>query len=148
MADKALANLRNMLLLSKDNSAEFIRWRAEHFFAISRFKYIDAQAFESIQASELKLSKNQIEDIDPEAFKNLKDLRILELNSNALQELTGDMFSGLVNLQELYASENYIGLIDKHAFTDLANLNTLNLAINMIQGIHADTFQSLKPYAI
>ena len=79
----------------------------------------------------LTLDGNQIEDIKPGAFKNLKILKYLDLSNNVIHRLNEHTFLGLENLHTLELSGNMIrydnNSLPNTVFKPLKKLERLNL---------------------
>ena len=67
----------------------------------------------------LKLSHNDIQNIDPGAFKDLKELRRLELEYNKLTCLTQQMLAGPHIIIQLDLTANCINYIGHETFRSL-----------------------------
>uniref|UniRef100_A0A7M4EA53 Slit guidance ligand 3 n=1 Tax=Crocodylus porosus TaxID=8502 RepID=A0A7M4EA53_CROPO len=76
------------------------------------------------------ISKNQISDIAPDAFKGLKSLNSLLLNANKINCLRVNTFQGLHNLNLLSLYDNKLQTISKGLFAPLRSIETLHLAQN------------------
>uniref|UniRef100_A0A669PPJ3 Slit guidance ligand 3 n=1 Tax=Phasianus colchicus TaxID=9054 RepID=A0A669PPJ3_PHACC len=79
---------------------------------------------------EIDISKNQISDIAPDAFKGLKSLISLLLNANKINCLRVNTFQGLHNLKLLSLYDNKLQTISKGLFAPLRSIQTLHLAQN------------------
>uniref|UniRef100_A0A8C3RFD4 Slit guidance ligand 3 n=1 Tax=Cyanoderma ruficeps TaxID=181631 RepID=A0A8C3RFD4_9PASS len=79
---------------------------------------------------EIDISKNQITDIAPDAFKGLKSLISLLLNANKINCLRVNTFQGLHNLKLLSLYDNKLQTVSKGLFTPLRSIQTLHLAQN------------------
>uniref|UniRef100_A0A8C5IZE4 Slit guidance ligand 3 n=1 Tax=Junco hyemalis TaxID=40217 RepID=A0A8C5IZE4_JUNHY len=79
---------------------------------------------------EIDISKNQITDIAPDAFKGLKSLISLLLNANKINCLRVNTFQGLHNLKLLSLYDNKLQTISKGLFAPLRSIQTLHLAQN------------------
>ncbi|XP_071956897.1 uncharacterized protein [Antedon mediterranea] len=96
----------------------------------------------------LDLSNNYIKGIREDDMCNLQSLKILDLQSNLLDETTmeTESFSCLSNLQMLYLGYNrfkYVPDAVKNG-SHLPHINTLELNNNKIAFLLADTFSSLS----
>jgi len=78
----------------------------------------------------------------PNFLEKLKNLKLLDLSSNNLENLSESVFK-LINLEILDLSFNNLKEISESAFR-LKNLKVLNLNNNMIKTFHAKTFQLLS----
>ncbi|XP_045172600.2 toll-like receptor 4 [Mercenaria mercenaria] len=89
----------------------------------------------------LTLDNNNITDIKPGAFKELTDLKYLDISNNNLKQLRHGVFEGLKNLHTLELSGNKIRYNSKaipaHVFKPLEKLGRLNLHQNL-DGISSD----------
>uniref|UniRef100_A0A803VF42 Slit guidance ligand 3 n=1 Tax=Ficedula albicollis TaxID=59894 RepID=A0A803VF42_FICAL len=79
---------------------------------------------------EIDISKNQITDIAPDAFKGLKSLISLLLNANKINCLRVNTFQGLHNLKLLSLYDNKLQTVSKGLFAPLRSIQTLHLAQN------------------
>ncbi|XP_075269172.1 toll-like receptor 5 isoform X2 [Opisthocomus hoazin] len=68
------------------------------------------------------------------AFKNLPNLRVLDLGYNRILRLDLDAFVGLPSLTVLRLFQNYLGdsILEEHYFQDLSSLEELDLSGNEI----------------
>uniref|UniRef100_A0A8D0KYW6 Toll-like receptor 5 n=1 Tax=Strix occidentalis caurina TaxID=311401 RepID=A0A8D0KYW6_STROC len=68
------------------------------------------------------------------AFRNLPNLRLLDLGYNRILQLDLDAFVGLPSLTVLRLSQNYLGdsILEKRYFQDLSSLEELDLSGNQI----------------
>ncbi|MEE6476698.1 hypothetical protein FKM82_011185 [Ascaphus truei] len=98
----------------------------------------------SPQTTILDLRFNRIKDIQPGAFKHLKNLNTLLLNNNQIKRLPSGAFQDLENLKYLYLYKNEIQSIDKQAFKGLASLEQLFLHNNRITHLVPGTFSQLE----
>lgn len=88
----------------------------------------------------LDLSGNNIEKIEPGAFKNLSDDTILTLELNQLKEIQKEIFNGL-KILALNLASNQISSIDPEAFDDMPNLEVINLNINKLKIWNSEWFK-------
>ncbi|MBN3293189.1 TLR7 protein, partial [Polypterus senegalus] len=100
----------------------------------------------------LDLSRNNIFFIDTTQFRDLHQLKCLNLSGNAMsQTLNGSEFTFLSNLEYLDFSSNRIDLLYSSAFQELKNLKILDLSHNdhyfVAEGVtHMLNFTKSLPY--
>ncbi|XP_061847471.1 toll-like receptor 5 [Colius striatus] len=72
------------------------------------------------------------------AFRNLPNLRVLDLGFNKILELDLDAFVGLPRLTVLHLFHNYLGdsILEERYFQDLRSLEELDLSGNEITKLH------------
>ncbi|XP_004642396.2 peroxidasin homolog [Octodon degus] len=95
------------------------------------------------QTSILDLRFNRIREIQPGAFRQLRNLNTLLLNNNQIKRIPSSAFEDLENLKYLYLYKNEIQSIDRQAFKGLASLEQLYLHFNQIETLDPDSFQHL-----
>eukprot|EP00040_Diaphanoeca_grandis_P018377 m.96677 g.96677 ORF g.96677 m.96677 type:complete len:638 (+) comp26914_c0_seq1:281-2194(+) len=86
---------------------------------------------------------NLLTEIVPEAFKNLHNLTILYLNSNAISRIGHDAFKGLSSLTLLHMFGNLITEIPPQAFRDLTLLTILSLWNNQLVNFGPQVFNNM-----
>uniref|UniRef100_A0A8C3QU24 Ig-like domain-containing protein n=1 Tax=Cyanoderma ruficeps TaxID=181631 RepID=A0A8C3QU24_9PASS len=96
------------------------------------------------QTNILDLRFNHIKEIQPGAFRRLKNLNTLLLNNNQIKQIVRRSFEDLENLKYLYLYKNEIQSIQQHAFHGLRSLEQLFLHNNKISRIHPGTFSQLE----
>ena len=84
-----------------------------------------------------KLVYFRIQEIEEEAFKDLTDLKGLDLSLNIISTV-GDTLEPLTNLMKLNLSDNYITSLPRKAFHALEKLSTLDVSNNTIVEIGMD----------
>ena len=103
------------------------------FFQDSKLLY--RTYFEYIQIKLLNLKLHcfffRIQEIEEEAFKDLTDLKGLDLSLNIISTV-GDTLEPLTNLMKLNLSDNYITSLPRKAFHALEKLSTLDVSNNTI----------------
>lgn len=92
---------------------------------------------------EVDFSKNNIKEIDSEAFAGTNNLRILNLSFNKLTNLTENVFFAATNLENLDLSHNEISTLDENIFRATIDLKHLNLSNNPIKELKFSTFAYL-----
>ncbi|MEE6476697.1 hypothetical protein FKM82_011185 [Ascaphus truei] len=98
----------------------------------------------SPQTTILDLRFNRIKDIQPGAFKHLKNLNTLLLNNNQIKRLPSGAFQDLENLKYLYLHFNHIETLEPEAFHHLPKLERLFLHNNRITHLVPGTFSQLE----
>lgn len=91
----------------------------------------------------LQLSNNGIDEIPRQVFEGLGNLASLHFGDCTIQEIPNDAFAGLHNLQSLNLGHNKITLIAPHAFDNLANVSRLWLHDNALKKVDALVFKNL-----
>ena len=91
----------------------------------------------------LSLRKNQIQEIDVNAFNSLRNLKELYLSDNQLSSLHMNTFSPLISLEILALSGNQLQSIDLELFHANLQLNEILLYDNKITAIHPQAFNNL-----
>lgn len=81
---------------------------------------------------ELHLQSNCIGELETNCFKDLCQLKKLNLSKNSLASISSCL-NGLVNLEYLDLSMNKIEHLDKMCFVDLKKLIFINLSFNMMK---------------
>ncbi|GAB6023722.1 hypothetical protein CHUAL_008481 [Chamberlinius hualienensis] len=96
----------------------------------------------------LRMSNNNIEKIESEAFAELEHLELLNARHNRLTALVNGTFDGLSSLIELNLDGNRLKDIDFSVFAELTNLTDLSLRDNLIEQLTPETFANLKSLKI
>ncbi|XP_060102416.1 toll-like receptor 3 [Heteronotia binoei] len=73
-------------------------------------------------------------------LKGLKNLRLLDLESNGIDEIPGNVFHGLSKLRSLNLGSNNLNLFPVSVFNDLASLTSLFLQKNLITAVEEEVF--------
>ena len=94
----------------------------------------------------LKLSYNNLKEIDYEIFRDLKNLEKLQLWHNNLSQIKNETFKNLKNLKQLSLTSNqlYLENLNYPIFKDLENLRTLSLKDNYLSNLNQSLFMNLK----
>lgn len=123
---KALANLPKLNVVS---------------FRVNQLTRILQDTFVDLPVTSIDLSENEITELEPKAFRNLQNLKHLNLKTNKIREFNATWFEGAPNLRELDLSDNRIRIIQSRAFKALENLSTINLRRNLIMTVDALAFR-------
>ncbi|XP_023381728.1 peroxidasin homolog [Pteropus vampyrus] len=97
----------------------------------------------SLRSLHRDLRFNRIREIQPGAFRRLRNLNTLLLNNNQIKSIPGGSFEDLENLKYLYLYKNEIQSIDRQAFKGLSSLEQLYLHFNQIETLDPESFQHL-----
>lgn len=102
--------------------------------------YIHQNAFQNLtNLQDLCISANELNEV-PEAIKNLRFLKSLDLGRNNISILLNSSFEGLDKLYGLRLVDNKISRIVLNSFKNLPSLQVLNLASNKIISIEVGSF--------
>jgi len=92
--------------------------------------------------SYLSLANNQIEEIPPGIFSNLKNLKELNLFDNQITEINKEAFKGLNKLKVLNLGDNCIEVIDSQAFAPCKEaVKVIDVSNNQLSFLHDNLFQ-------
>lgn len=92
----------------------------------------------------LSFRKNNIDEIDMNAFHNLGNLRELYLSNNKLSNVHMNTFAPLISLEIIALSGNQLQSIDLELFHANLQLHEVLLYDNKITAVHPQTFNSLS----
>uniref|UniRef100_A0AAX7UH19 Slit homolog 1a (Drosophila) n=1 Tax=Astatotilapia calliptera TaxID=8154 RepID=A0AAX7UH19_ASTCA len=101
---------------------------------------------EHIPASttELRLNNNEITTLEATgAFKNLSQLKKINLSNNKITEIEDGAFEGASSVNELHLTANQMDSVRSGMFRGLEGLRMLMLRNNKISCIHNDSFTGL-----
>lgn len=109
-----------------------IRLDLSHGFIFS----LNFQLFETLKELKvLNLAYNKINNIADKAFYGLDNLQVLNISHNLLGELYNSNFYGLPKVAYIDLQKNHIGIIQDKTFRFLEKLNTLDLRDNALKTI-------------
>lgn len=115
--------------------------------------------------ADLRLGNNMITDIGDDAFKGIRNLRLLMLENNMLKNISYRALKPLKNLKEvwlsnnqlfyipqglptnletLYLDNNHVYEIQSHLFLNHSKLRIISLEMNRIQRIYGESFRGLQ----
>ncbi|CAH1258780.1 SLIT1 [Branchiostoma lanceolatum] len=80
----------------------------------------------------LFIANNRVNNLSPQTFRRLGELRVLDLNRNFIVFLRDFVFFDLAALLDLFLSNNLISAISERAFHGLASLEFLELSGNRL----------------
>ncbi|XP_044262282.1 chondroadherin-like [Tribolium madens] len=92
-------------------------------------------------ANFLVLENNEIEEIQPGAFRNVVVKQAMSLKMNKLREIRRGIFEG-VRVPVLFLSYNSINYIDYQAFNNMTNLEIIHLDHNQLTNINPFWFKN------
>lgn len=101
---------------------------------------ISANIFTTKRLKRLDLCQNDLIQIDPYAFAELRALVNLNLSKNSLTILNDQTFSGLTNLNILLLNENHILNIQPNTFAHLLAIQQIDLSSNALQTLSGNMF--------
>lgn len=87
-------------------------------------------------------NNNQITNLVAYTFSTSRDLETLSFRKNQITEIDLNAFKGLTNLRELYLADNKISMLHMNVFNPLINLQILSLSGNQLQSIDLEMFQN------
>ncbi|KAG5672604.1 hypothetical protein PVAND_002719 [Polypedilum vanderplanki] len=106
---------------------------------------LEADSFiDSVELEILSFRKNQISEINVQAFHNLGQLRELYLADNKINNLHMNTFGSLISLEILSLSGNLLQSIDLELFHANHQLREILLYDNKLTAIHPQTFSNME----
>lgn len=104
-------------------------------------------SFEGLhQLHKLNISNSGLKVVHPHSFKHLKKL-VLQLSSNGLESLPGEIFNSLHRLRALHLESNRISSLLPDTFLGLRKLSLLRLTNNSLTTVNASQFHALHRLA-
>ena len=92
----------------------------------------------------LELNGNKIKTIDLKLFSSLTNLFILHLENNEIESLSEQIFNNLKKLTKIYLNNNNLTIIPEYLFINNLDLYEIHLGQNRIQTIWPMMFDHLK----
>jgi len=90
----------------------------------------------------LKISYNNLKEIDPNLFRDLENLIKLDLYQNEIHTITNDTFGSLKRLEELDLHHNQLGpALNENTFDNLLNLRFVKLHNNNLESIPKSLYE-------
>lgn len=91
---------------------------------------------------ELYLERNELTRLDATIFNsNLANLKVLNLNTNKIEQVTDATFEQLSSLEVLDLSHNRIAYLNEKTLYGLSSLKKLHLSYNPFKSFDADSFK-------
>ena len=124
------------------------------FDGLSRLRYLGLQGnaistlplglFKDLsELRTLNLGINQLAALKPGVFDGLVNLNHLHLHNNDLSRLPPGLFDGLANLRDLILSENRLTTLELSLFDSLSDLHHLQLGSNSLRTLPPGVFDGL-----
>ncbi|XP_030062683.1 toll-like receptor 4 [Microcaecilia unicolor] len=114
-----------------------LSYTSTHFFIQCAFC-----GLESLQV--LKISGNSFErNILSQVFRNLTDLKVLDISNCKIEGMSSSAFSDLKKLQELTISHNKLTVLDPTAYAPLLSLSILDFSCNQLSFFPENALKSL-----
>lgn len=116
-------------------------------FSFNNLADPDHSTFDGLKNSSvhmLDLSKNMIFGLQQGVFSPLKEVEVIDISQNRLNQIKRKAFKGLQgHLKMLNLSYNMLGEIYSHTFVSLTNLEVLDLSYNHIGALGFNSFRGL-----
>ena len=109
---------------------------------IKKIGYANLKNLKNLQL--INLESNQISSITSSAFNDTPILKYLNLGNNQLTYIDENIFKQLKNLQSLFLQNNKITFISKFAFRYLSDLRKISLNDNLLQTLEDQHFRNNK----
>ncbi|XP_054765704.2 toll-like receptor 13 [Lytechinus pictus] len=107
----------------------------------NNLNHLEPETFKSLsKLSLMDMSKAGIVVIKPGLFHRLISLKRLNLDSNNINKISENVLSGLNYLESLYFDDNRIEVIEKDSFKMTPNLHYLSLSGNRLTKVEKDMF--------
>lgn len=116
-------------------------------FSFNNLPDLDHNTFEGLKNSSvlsLDLSKNKIFALQQGVFSQLKDVIVIDVSQNSVNQIRANAFEGLQgHLKMLNLSHNLLGEVYRYTFASLTNLKVLDLSYNHIGVLGYGSFSGL-----
>jgi Leucine-rich repeat (LRR) protein len=110
-------------------------------FVSSSIYQIPAELFVTFRNLEVLIMNDQnVQEIKPKTFVNAKSLKYLQLDLNNIQKIEEKTFDGADDLQTILIRHNKIQSVDKDAFRSLFHIETIGFWNNSIEELHPEIF--------
>lgn len=98
-----------------------------------------------VNAPDMKVilaNHNQIVTLEPKVFQVSTDMEVLSFRKNQIEEIDVNAFFLLGNLRELYLSDNRVLSLHMNTFSPLISLEILSISGNQLQTLDMEVFQT------
>ena len=141
-----LRALRGVKDCTRVTQADLIRVTTIYLFyweglGLTRLKAGDFRDLTNLK--KLNLGHNRLTALPEGVFDDLTNLRELNLGDNRLTALPEGVFDDLTNLRELYLGHNRLTALPEGVFDDLTNLRELYLGANQLTALPEGVFDDL-----
>ncbi|KAG5684223.1 hypothetical protein PVAND_013461 [Polypedilum vanderplanki] len=92
---------------------------------------------------EFSAANSGLTSLNPESFKGLKKLKLLNLSNNEITSLDPEVFKELTSLEELFVDDNEIEEIEEEVFTYFKVLKKLKMKGNKLKTIEESWFEEM-----
>ncbi|XP_044000960.1 insulin-like growth factor-binding protein complex acid labile subunit [Aphidius gifuensis] len=146
--DKITCDIRGGFKICKKSGVLLSVDQTTHYFRLyiidKEITSIAPNAFKNLTISDLilGLADKQL-DLNYESFNGLPRLKLLEFESDILNNLRPGTFDELDSLKYLYLNWNGLTSISKNIFNKLVNVVRLELAFNKIKNIEIESFSGM-----
>ena len=107
----------------------------------NKIKNVEQNLFRDfVSLTELSLSDNEIEVLQPNLFTNCKKLEKIYFSRNKISAINKNTFNGLEKLQNLSLLDNNLKILERNTFGDLKFLKKIWLSKNKIQSVDKNAF--------
>ena len=148
-----LSQLTYFLLSPNSGIAEWkFRLQSTAFHGLSKLKYVEIAksgitdiryTFQGVTGlTHLGLEGNEITELEPDEFDDLKSLVYLDLDGNGIRVASADAFNGLIRLNQLFLSGN--PLFPLNSIYRLTTLTRITLNYNSYRTLPPDPFEHMK----
>lgn len=91
----------------------------------------------------INLSWNSLCQIEASTFTSLTQLELLDLSGNRFERFAPNLFKGLGKLTCLWFQNNQLTDLDVETFSGLVSLSHVHMSSNRLTHLHVDTFKGL-----
>ena len=123
-------------------SASTYEWYELHL-EVNRIRVLSAGAFNGLTVKKIYLQMNSIERIDPDAFRGLKGVILLEMGYNKITSIPGRLLAPLTDLTSLNLPNNKIRSLPANTFEYNTQLGHLQLNNNELREVPVKAFRHL-----
>jgi len=125
------------------NKEKLIHFILKNKFNDSNTIITNVFSFEVHNITLIKCNRQQIQQIDPNTFNSLTNLKEINFSNNQITLLNSCLFEGLKNLENINFASNEIKHLDSTLFNGLINLRQIHFGWNHIKELHSNLFFGL-----